>query len=172
LRCVSWSCLQVPARRPGLLLVFRDTSTAEAALAAIRAGRPRILGPPGGPPPLGRPGAAAEGASSPPPRSRDQRDSGRGGDANGRDGGGEQELPDFAGRTLWVGQVRFQPPAGCRLISEGRRARPPLPLTHHGNPVPILPKLHPALCVPCHYPCLCLPADTPRGARGGCVGAV
>ncbi|KAI7837421.1 hypothetical protein COHA_008788, partial [Chlorella ohadii] len=60
--------LKVPARRPGLMLVFRDTAVAEAAVAAIRAGRPRILGPPmpGGPPPGGRggpppgPGSAAD----------------------------------------------------------------------------------------------------------------
>lgn len=121
--------VQVPARRPGLLLVFRDTAVAETAVAAIRAGRPRILGPPGGPPPggplpVGRPGllpggasAAADSGSPAPRRGRDEggreRDSGSGrervrererGGPQG-DGGSEPAPPEFASRTLWVGQV-------------------------------------------------------------------
>ena len=129
------SAPQVPARRPGLLLVFRDTAVAEAAVAAIRAGRPRILGPPmpGGPPPGGRagpppgPGSAADSGSpaprrgSPGPRRGErERDRGRhtgrerererqrGGDERERGEGQGAPLPppEFASRTLWVGQVR------------------------------------------------------------------
>lgn len=139
LRCCREGCipapehlLKVPARRPGLLLVFRNAVDAEAALAAIRAGRPRIMGPPAPGPPGARPGlppglgpqSATAGAhsGSPPPRGRpiggDGRErGGRGerererGEADGRDGGGEGAggpLPpaEYANRTLWVGQVR------------------------------------------------------------------
>ncbi|KAL4440580.1 hypothetical protein ABPG75_003581 [Micractinium tetrahymenae] len=130
--------LKVPARRPGLLLVFRDAPDAEAAVAAIRAGRPRIMGPPAPAPPGARPGlppglgpqaAARAHSGSPPPRAgprgsgegrerggRGERDRERErGEANGRDGGGEgasMPLPpaEFAGRTLWVGQI----PPGVR----------------------------------------------------------
>ncbi|PSC71891.1 proline-glutamic acid-and leucine-rich 1 [Micractinium conductrix] len=128
--------LRVPARRPGLLLVFREPSEAEAALAAIRAGRPRILGPPAPPPLPGRPGlppglggpaAAAAPAVSGSPQPRGARGSpaqrgGRGergerGEPNGREreserGGEAAPLPpaEYAGRTLWVGQI----PSGLR----------------------------------------------------------
>jgi hypothetical protein len=100
--------LQVPARRPGLLLVFRDGGAAEAAVAALHAGRPRISGLLGRPP-----------GGSPGPRER------------GRDGGdGAAAAPpqEAVSRTLWVGQVRLPwllPSTAttlCFVCEEGRRS--------------------------------------------------